>query len=77
MSKSNKQFREGVEGVVTARRGFMKGMLAAGAGTAAVAASGSVGAPFIRTAKARGPAASASRFSRSGRTRSRRRPAAS
>lgn len=54
MSKSNKQFREGVEGVVTARRGFMKGMLAAGAGTAAVAASGSVGAPFIRTAKAQG-----------------------
>lgn len=54
MSKSKKQFREGVEGVVAARRGFMKGMLAAGAGAAALGASGSVGAPFIRTAKAQG-----------------------
>ncbi len=54
MSESKKQFRESVEGVVSARRGFMKGALAAGAGAAVLGVSGKIGAPYIGTAKAQG-----------------------
>jgi len=52
MAKSVKTYRESVEGVVDARRKFLKGALAAGGAAAVLGAADRVGAPYIGTAKA-------------------------
>ncbi|MFQ5784897.1 MAG: TRAP transporter substrate-binding protein DctP [Alphaproteobacteria bacterium] len=46
------RFREAVEGVVEARRKFLKGAAATGGAVAALGAAGSLGFPYVGTAKA-------------------------
>jgi TRAP-type mannitol/chloroaromatic compound transport system substrate-binding protein len=54
MAKDKKQYRESVEGVVEARRRFIKSATVAGGAAAVLAAGSTVNAPFIGTAKAAG-----------------------
>ena len=51
-TKSNRRFRESVEGVVETRRKFLKGAAVMGGAAAAVGAAQTLGFPFIRDAEA-------------------------